>query len=144
MTKYLLDNNALGPLGDRKTTAFFAEHCRVPAEVVYESRRAKHAELLGPLTIDMTPPMLAQLANVMKTVPVGNTKLVDLYNYKGTADPVLVAMADVLNTEDLFADNWVIVTDDKEVRAKAKEFGVDTETPDGLKDIIDASAGAVD
>lgn len=137
-TKYLIDNNALGPLGDKKQSLFFAKNCRVPAEVAYESRRARHAKLLEPLTIEMTPAMLAELAGVMKTVAVGHTGLIDLYDNKGAADPILVAMACVLNSEDLFADNWVIVTKDKEVIALAKEFGVDLETPDGLKAIIES------
>ena len=50
---------------DRKKSIFFKEHCRVPAEVAYETRRAKHAKLLDPITIEMTPGMLAQLAEVM-------------------------------------------------------------------------------
>lgn len=142
MTMYLIDNNALGPLGDRKKSAFFRGHCRVPAEVAHESRRAKHAKLLEPLTIAMTPAMLAQLSDVMKTVPVGHTKFIDLYNYKGTADPILVALAVVLSSEDLFSDNWVIVTQDKEVIAKAKVFSVDTMTPKALASIIDAATEA--
>jgi hypothetical protein len=142
MTMYLIDNNALGSLGDRKNSAFFREHCRVPAEVAHESRRAKHAKLLEPLTIEVTPAVLGQLADVMKTVPVGHTKLIDLYNYKGTADPILVATAVVLSTEDLFSDTWVIVTQDKEVRAKAKEFSIDTMTSKELADVIDAATVA--
>jgi hypothetical protein len=138
-TKYLIDNNALGPLGDKKESLFFAQNCRVPAEVAYESRRAKHANLLEAVTIEMTPAMLAELAGVMKTVAVGHTALIDLYDNKGAADPILIAMACVLNSEDLFADNWVIVTKDKEVIAKAEEFGIDVEAPDGLKAIIEAS-----
>lgn len=139
MTKYLVDNNALGPLGERKKSAFFNEHCRVPAEVAHESRRANHAKLLEPLTIEMTPSMLPALAEVMKTVPVEDTKLIDLYNYKGTADPILVAMAIVLSSEDLFADSWVIVTEDKEVIATAQQFSVETLTSRGLARVIDAA-----
>ncbi len=139
MTMYLIDNNALGPLGDRKKSRFFREHCRVPAEVAYESRRAKHAKLLESLTIEMTRAMVAQLTDVMKTVPVGHTKFIDLYSYKGTADPILVALAVVLSNEDLFSDTWVIVTLDKEVVAKAKEFDVDTMTPKQLASVIDAA-----
>lgn len=142
MTMYLIDNNALGPLGDRKKSAFFREHCRVPAEVAHESRRAKHAKLLEALTIEMTPAMLAQLTDVMKTVPVGHTKFIDLYNYKGAADPILVALAVVLSSDDLFSDNWVIVTQDKEVVAKAKAFSVDTMTPKALASVIDAATKA--
>lgn len=142
MTMYLIDNNALGPLGDRKKSTFFKEHCRVPAEVAYESRRAKHAKLLEPVTIEMTPAMLAQLADVMKTVRVGHTGLINLYTYKGTADPILVAMAVVLSTEDLFSDTWVIVTEDKEVRANAAEFSIGTLTPKELSAVIDAATMA--
>lgn len=144
MTKYLIDNNALGPLGDRKRYAFFKEHCRVPAEVAYESRRAKHATLLEPVTIEMIPAMLVELANVMRTVPVGHTGLVDLYSYKGAADPILVAMAVVLSTEDLFSHTWVIVTEDKQVRAKAEEFSLQTLTPKELAEVIDAETSAAD
>ncbi len=142
MTMYLIDNNALGALGDRKKSTYFREHCRVPAEVAHESRRAKHAKLLEPLTIEVTPAVLGQLADVMKTVPVGHTKLIDLFNNKGTADPILVATAIVLSTENLFADTWVIVTQDKEVSAKAKEFFIDTMTTKELVDIIDAATAA--
>lgn len=144
MTMYLIDNNALGPLGDRKKSTFFKDHCRVPADVAYESRRAKHAKLLEPVTIEMTPGMLAQLADVMRTVPVGHTGLINLYTCKGTADPILVAMAVVLRTEDLFSDTWVIVTEDKEVRAKAKEFWIDTLTPKELAEVIDAATKAAE
>lgn len=138
-TKYLIDNNALGPLGERKKRQFFVEHCRVPAEVAYESKRAKHADLLEPVTIDMTPPVLAELVRVMKTVPPGNTELIDLYSFTGTADPILVAMALALGTQDLFADKWVIVTEDKAVTRKAMEFSLDTLTPKQLAAIIDAA-----
>lgn len=142
VTMYLIDNNALGPLGDRKKTTFFRERCRVPAEVAYESRRAKHAKLLEPVTIEMTPAMLQQLADVMNTVPVGHTTFVDLYTYKGTADPILVAIAVVLSTEDLFSDTWVIVTNDNEVKAKAAEFSIRTLAPKELADLIDAATVA--
>lgn len=142
VTMYLIDNNALGPLGDRKKTKFFREHCRVPAEVAYESRRAKHARLLEPVTLEMTPAMLAQLAEVMKTVSVGHTRLIDLYTCKGTADPVLVAMAVVLSTEDLFSDTWVIVTNDNAVKAKATEFSIGNMTPEELAELIDAATMA--
>ncbi len=110
--------------------------------MAHESRRAKHAKLLEPLTIEVTPAVLGQLADVMKTVPVGHTKLIDLFNNKGTADPILVATAIVLSTENLFADTWVIVTQDKEVSAKAKEFFIDTMTTKELVDIIDAATAA--
>jgi len=142
-TKYLLDNNVLGSLGPtRRASAFFTEHCRVPAEVAHEARRVAYAQTLEPLTVEMTPAVLKQLAEVMKTVPVGHTKFIDLYGNKGGADPILVAMALAMNnpTEpELFADRWVIVTNDKEVKAKAQELSVETETPAALEALIDGA-----
>ncbi len=145
-TKYLVDNNALGTLGnDRRESSFFREHCRVPAEVAYEARHVAYAKTLEPFTIEMTPDMLKKLVDVMKTVPAGSTKLIDLYDNKGAADPILVAMALVLNDPiqpSLFRDDWVIVTNDKEVTAKAEEFSIGTLTPKELADAIDAAPAA--
>lgn len=141
-TKYLLDNNVLGSLGSkRRSSAFFTKHCRVPTEVAWEARRGAFAETLTPLTVEMTPAILQQLTQVMKTVPVGHTKFIDLYGNKGGADPILVAVAYVLNNPkepDLFADQWVIVSNDKEVKAKAAEFFIDIVTPTDLASTIDS------
>lgn len=52
-------------------------------------------------------------------------KFIDLCSNEGAADHILVAVALVLNNPvqpSLFPDVWVIVTNDKEVTAKAKEF----------------------
>lgn len=145
-TMYLLDNNVLGTLGPtRRSTAFFGARCRVPAEVAYEARRVAYADALKPITVEMSPLMLKQLIEVMKTVPVSDTKFIDLYGNKGGADPVLVAMAWALNdpdVPDLFGDTWVIVSRDKAVLAKAQEFGVNTESPDALAAFIDAAISA--
>ena len=107
-TMYLLDNNVLGTLGTkRRSAAFFAARCRVPAEVAYEARRVAYADALKPITLEMTPPMLQQLIKVMMTVPASDNKFIDLYGNKGGADPVLVAMAWTLNNPDvpdLFGD----------------------------------------
>ena len=76
----------------------------------------------------------------MATVPVGSTDLVDLYGYKGTADPVLIASTlAVLDTEasTLLPDSWSIVTRDKAVLSTASEFGIDTTTPEELARLID-------
>ncbi|MDO8308222.1 MAG: hypothetical protein Q7V58_07675 [Actinomycetota bacterium] len=137
---YLLDNNVLGTLGkERRESSFFRERCRVPAEVAHEARRVAYAKTLDALTIAMAPDVLTQLVEVMKTVPVGSTQLIDLYGNKGAADPILVAMALALNNPavpSLFSDTWVIVTNDKDVHAKALEFSVGTLLPKELADVI--------
>lgn len=67
----------------------------------------------------------------MATVPKDDTALVNLYANKGGADPLLVACAldGMQETADqLFGPNWIIVSNDKAVRAKASEFGVESFT----------------
>lgn len=141
---YLLDNNVLGAMGkERRESTFFRERCRVPAEVAHEARRVAYAKTLDALTIAVSPDILVQLVEVMKSVPVGTTKLVDLFSNKGAADPILVATALALNNPpvpDLFSDTWVIVTNDKEVRAKALEFSLITLSPEELNDVIDLAS----
>jgi hypothetical protein len=54
-------------------------------------------------------------------------------------------MASALNNPDvpdLFGDKWVIVSRDKAVLAKAREFGVDTESPEALATFIDSAISA--
>lgn len=140
-TMYLLDNNVLGPLGNLKETPFFANHCRVPAEVAYESRKARHAKLL--VTVEMNSAMLLKLAEVMATVPAKKNDIIDLYENKGAADPILVAMARVLDNPEmptLLDKHWVIVSRDKAVINKAKDFGVETKTLDELREIIERAS----
>lgn len=137
---YLLDNNVLGPLGDLKESSFFANYCRVPAEVAHESRKARHAKLL--VSIEMNTAMLAKLAEVMATVPAKKNDIIDLYENKGAADPILVAMAWVLDNPELLTlldKHWIIVSQDKAVIKKAKDFGVETKTLDELRAIIGAA-----
>lgn len=141
-TKYLVDNNALVLLGaKRAATAFFSERCRVPEEVAHEAGN-RRAALLAPITVSMSVRILAELAAVMRTVPVGDRRLIDLYGNKGAADPILVATAAVLNNPEeptLFDDEWVIVTNDGAVREKANEFRIKTATPQELGSLIDSA-----
>lgn len=140
---YLLDNNALSMLGaKRRDTDFFRERCRVTEDVLYESRFTVKATTLTSFVVPVTPAMLRQVADIMKTVPVGDTKLVNLYDNNGTADPMLIAAALVLNSPEnptFFDDEWVIVTSDGEVATKAKEFGVTTLLPDAFIKIMEAT-----
>lgn len=139
-TKYLVDNNALMFLGaKRRSSDSFAENCRVPEEVAHEAG-SRRAELLAPLTVPMSARILEEVVAVMKTVPIGDKALLDLYGNKGAADPILLATALVLNSPErpsLFDDEWVIVTNDGGVNEKAKEFGVRTMSPAELADVID-------
>lgn len=142
-TKYLLDNNAWGFIGaERRSSDFVQTQCRVTEDVVYEARYTSHFRSLTRITEPVTPAILRKLCEVMRTISVGDTSLVDLYANKGAADPVLVATALVLQERQapfLFPDEWVIVTRDKAVQAKAKEFGVVVKSPEEFAQIIDQS-----
>lgn len=141
-TKYLVDNNALNFLSARhRSTDYFKGNCRVPEEVAHEAG-ARRAELLAPLTVPMSARILNEVATVMKTVPVGDKSLVDLYGNKGAADPILVATALVLNSPKkptLFDDEWVIVTHDGAVRDKANEFNIRAMMPAELAEVIEGA-----
>ena len=140
-TRYMVDNNALMALGEvRHSTAFFREHCSIPDDVLHEARYAPdHARLLG-LGFEVTPAVLSYVREVMASVEVGSTDLVDLYGFKGIADPVLIASTLAAvdgESESLFPDEWVIVTRDNAVLATAKKYGLTTLLPDELRDLID-------
>lgn len=145
--KYLVDNNALVSIGTkRRKTAFFREHCLVTEDVAHEARfraRSLHADQI----VRVTPAILGQVRMIMKTVVPGDMRLLNLYGNKGTADPVLVATAVVLQREEseaLVGDTLLIVTRDDAVTEKAKEFGIETATPDELATLIDAAEGSSD
>lgn len=126
-TFYLIDNNVLGKLTSSQLgSAFFAEYCRVPDEVLHEAGPAR-AEALQALRYPTNVAVLSALQTVMATVAADDIKLVDLFRNKGTADPFLIACALVeqQNSADmLIRSEWVVVTDDGAVRHKAEEFGV--------------------
>lgn len=146
-TKYLIDNNALGFIGaKRRASEFVRTHCRVTEDVAYEARYTARAASLAGIIEPVTSAILRKLQEVMTTVPITDATLVDLYGNKGTADPVLVATALVLIEQQeplLFPDEWVIVTRDRAVRAKAGEFTIAVKTPEEFAQIIDSVSPSV-
>ena len=142
-TFYLVDNNALVALRrERIRSVFFRSYCRVTDDVLREAREHPDEAFLSQNRYELTPNVLEQVRRVMKTVEVGDTGLVDLYGNKGAADPGLIASAlDAieLETARLFADTWVLVTNDRVVEAMAAGHGIRTLRPAALAALIDAS-----
>lgn len=140
--RYLIDNNALGFVGsERRASRFFRERCRVPEDVSYEARGGPHAASIAGLVVEVTPAVLRKLVIVMQSVPKGDYSLVDLCGNKGSADPVTVATALMLNEQEeasLLPNEWVIVTRDRAVTTKAREFSVRTMAPEELVRKMDA------
>jgi hypothetical protein len=125
---YLLDNNVLSHLSlAQRTSSFFLERCRLPLEVLHEAESYPDAATLKLVGYPTTARVLELLRRVMATVPESDTSLVDLYANKGAADPLLIACALHAAEEAaplLWKPAWVVVSNDKAVRAKASELSV--------------------
>ena len=143
-TVYLVDTNALVALRrERISSVFFLTYCRVTDDVLREAREHPDAALFTRNRYELTPTVLEQIRSVMKTIEIGDTSLVDLYANKGAADPGLIASArDAIAVDEgrLFADTWVIVTNDRAVEATAAEHCIPTLRPADLAALIDASS----
>jgi hypothetical protein len=139
-TWYLLDNNALLTLTrEQRSGPFVRERCRIPAEVVYEAQGYPDVEVLRQLEFEMNADILERVRRVMASVRPGDTALVDLYANKGNADPILIATAMYareLSETTLLPEDWVVVTDDREVRRAAAEFGVPTMPSSELGELV--------
>lgn len=135
---YLIDNNVLSHLSSaQRTSEFFLSRCRIPSEVLHEAEGYFDAAAAREVEYPTTASVLGFLQAVMATVPEADTALVNLYANTGAADPLLVACAlDGIQESEkcLFGPTWFIVTNDKAVRAKASEFGVDSCTREEFAD----------
>lgn len=142
---YLVDNNALVALTRRHVqTVFFAKHCRVTADVLYEAFEHPDRRLLESLVEQTTAVVLQQVRQVMSSIDVGDTRLVDLYANKGTADPGQIATVLVhasSQIEYLLPDVWTVVSLDKAVLDTAVRNHIATMRPDQLAQLIDEATG---
>jgi len=146
--KYVLDTNTLSQIGRRRRDSdFFKENVVLPEEVLREAAEFPDLGSLRSLLYPTTAQVLELLVQVMATVPVDDTRLVDLYRNRGGADPLLVACALDGQARDsgyLDAPEWVVVTADDAARRKAKEFGLTTVSNTEFAALIDMSAPTVD
>lgn len=127
---YLLDNNALSHLSRaQRSSAFFAERCRIPTEVLHEAAGYPDSANFKQIEYPTTARVLEVLVQIMSTVQPTDTKLVNLYANKGAADPLLIACA-LHGSEEasalLWGPTWIVVSNDKAVQAKCAEYGVET------------------
>lgn len=139
---YVIDNNALSVVNrEHRASDFFKQHCRIPSEVLHEAEGFPDIEELKHLEYSTTASVLALLTEVMASVPVGDTKLVDLYANLGNADPLVVASTLDGQRRDaatLFGPTWTVVSGDKAVQAKAREFGLAVKTNQEFLALLEA------
>lgn len=137
---YLLDNNVLGKISRRDRNGEFVRTlCRIPSEVLYEASGYPDIATLAELEYPTTIKVLGILAEVMATVDVGDTSLVDLYHNRGNADPLLIACAldaQRASSKFLIGDDWVIVSDDHAVQTRATAFGVEFLTSASFLEVL--------
>ena len=75
-TFYLVDSNALVALRrERIQSDFFRSYCRVTDDVLREVSEHPDEALLSRRRYDLTPNVLEQVRDVMKSVAVGDTAL---------------------------------------------------------------------
>lgn len=126
---YLVDNNVLSRLGhEERASAFLRTRCHVTEDVVHEARGFAD-ELSGVPARPVSGSVLRSLAHVMGMIDPQDTSLVNLYANKGSADPMLVAVAlDMADEEDrtLVPRQVVLVTGDKAVALVAQRLRVTT------------------
>lgn len=142
-TTFLVDNNALTALTTRRIESdFFRTHCVITPDVLWEASGRKEQAALESSLVEMDAGSFALLRDVMSTLAIGDVELVNLFRNKGSADPMLVAV--ILQARHrqegmLLSTDWVLVTDDKPLLRKAREFDIDVWPSAQLKQHMDAS-----
>ena len=142
---YFVDTNTLTQLTrPLRSTELFRGSVRIPRAVLAEAKGLPDISELKSLEYPTTASVLRCLVTVLETVPIDDTRLLDLYRNRGNADPFLVACAiDARNQEPvtLFPQTWVVVSGDTAVREKAAEFELTTLTNREFAERIGAAAG---
>jgi hypothetical protein len=141
--RYVVDTNALIRLKrHRRARPFFMEHAVFPNEVLREAAGLPDIKTLRGGVYQTTRSVLDWLVRVMATVPSSDRALVDLYANKGGADPFVIACAlDGRERDSVYLDapEWIVVTNDDAVRAKAGDFGLSVRSCAELAEIVDAA-----
>jgi len=124
--RYVVDNNTLTQLTtEQRASGFFQRYALIPSEVLSEASSLHDLEQLRKNEYRTTPSVLRWLKEVLRTVNTRDTRLVDLYANQGNADPLLIACALDGREQDsryILRPDWIVVTGDKAVRSKARDF----------------------
>lgn len=139
--RYVVDTNVLSQIGKRRrASTFFLENTVLPEAVLHEAEGFPDIDSLRNNVHPTTPRLLQILIEVMATVPDTDTSLVNLYANLGNADPLVVASAlegQEYDSQFLMAPEWIVVSGDEAVRAKASEFNLKVLSKDQFAELID-------
>lgn len=139
-TRYIIDTNVLNKIDvHERATQFFTTSCLFPDAVLDEASGFPDIEDLRKLRYPTTAELLRILMEVMTTIDIKNKRVVNLWQNKGAADPVLTAV--VLHAREqqkdcMLKDKWVIVTDDKGVRDLAEKHEIEVLSGDHFREIL--------
>lgn len=141
--KFVVDTNALIRIGPgRRASHFFRERAVIPEFVWLEAHDFSDVASLKELVQPVSLRTLEILKDVMRTVPITDTRLVDLYGNLGNADPFVVANALELqekNDEYLFAPEIYVVSSDNAVLQKTRELEIKVLTAEEFAEIVDSA-----
>lgn len=101
--------------------------CRGVPSPFHAADRFPNIEELKQVEYPITANVIMLLIEAVPSVPVHDRALVNLYANLGNADPLVVATAiDAQRTEEaaLVGPTWIVVSGDKAMQAKAREFGL--------------------
>jgi len=136
---YLMDTVSVAKLSQQEVSSNFVHtYCRVPDEILYELRDSSYYAILDTLRYEVSADVLRAGREFLKSLAVNNL-LLDLYNFEGNGDLILIAVAlheAELNSHMLMRTEWKILTDDKGLRAAAEGEGVVVVTTEDFKRLL--------
>ena len=137
--RFLLDNVTLSKLTPaQRASAFVRTSCRVPTAVLTEARGLTNAPALAALEYETTGDVLRKVAAVVQALEPSD-RMLDLFRNEGNGDVFLLAVALVeadIARQQLFADRWIIATDDKGLRRNSARWQVQTCTSAQFAELI--------
>ena len=139
-TRYIIDTNVLNKIDvHERATQFFRTNCLLPDAVLDEASGFPDIEDLRKLRYPTTAELLRILIKVMATIEIKDKRVVNLWQNKGAADPVLTAVAlhaCEQQRDCMLKDKWMIVTDDRGVRNLAKKHQIEVLSGDHFREIL--------
>lgn len=129
--KFLLDAVSVTRLGvGTLNSGFIQSSCLVPEEIFYEVGSQRKKEAIKKLVEKPNLEILKSAQALLTDLGTKNS-ILDLYQNEGNGDVILLAAAISKKQQEdgtLFQTDWIIVTDDRDLRELAKQKKIKTFT----------------
>jgi len=134
--RYLLDTVSINRLPlDLLNSVFVQSNCNVPLDVCYEVGNLRKQQAVQKIIEKMSADLLHIVQSLLHEIGTNN-KVLDIYHNEGNGDVILVATALMKKEQEsltLFKNNWIIVSDDKDLQELAKQKGVKAMSTEAFK-----------